>query len=85
MVIPTYNREKTIIRSIESVLNQTYKAIEVCVIDDASTDKTEKIVQEKYGDNDKVIYYRLAKNSGACVAETQVYQLRTEKYSLFGE
>ena len=44
VIIPTYNREKSIVKSIESVLNQTYKNIEVIVIDDASIDKTEKVI-----------------------------------------
>lgn len=40
VVIPTYNRETTIIQSIESVLRQTYKNIEILVCDDFSTDHT---------------------------------------------
>ena len=40
VIIPTYNRESLIGRAIVSVLNQTYKDIEVLVIDDASTDCT---------------------------------------------
>lgn len=44
-VIPTYNREKTIKRSIDSVLKQTYKDIEVIVVDDCSTDNTEDVVK----------------------------------------
>ncbi len=40
VVIPTYNRETTIIKAIESVLNQSYKKIEILVCDDFSTDHT---------------------------------------------
>jgi glycosyltransferase domain-containing protein len=45
VVIPTYNREKTLARSIISALNQSYKNIEVLVVDDGSTDGTKKVVQ----------------------------------------
>ena len=42
IIIPTYNRENFIIKSLSSVLNQTYKNIEVLIIDDGSSDNTEK-------------------------------------------
>lgn len=44
VVIPTYNREKTILRALNSVLGQTYSNIEVIVVDDGSTDATVQIV-----------------------------------------
>ena len=54
VVIPTYNRAKTIKETIFSVLNQTYACIEIIVIDDASVDDTEDIVT---GIADDRIYY----------------------------
>lgn len=45
VVIPVYNRENTILRAINSVLQQTYKNIEVVVVDDGSTDATASIVK----------------------------------------
>ena len=45
VVIPTYNREKSILASINSVLNQSYKNIEVIVVDDGSKDKTKKLIK----------------------------------------
>ena len=45
IVIPTYNRPKLISRAIESVLNQSYKNIEIIIIDGSQSDETERIIQ----------------------------------------
>jgi len=46
VVIPVYNSEKFLAESIESVLNQTYKNLEIIAIDDGSTDKSLEILQQ---------------------------------------
>lgn len=63
-VIPVFNGEKTIISSIESVLNQSYKEIEVIVIDDYSNDATVSLIYKKYKNNERVKIITLDKNSG---------------------
>ena len=45
IIIPTYNREKTILRAINSVLEQTYNDIEVIIVDDGSKDNTREIIE----------------------------------------
>lgn len=45
IVIPTYNRADTVISSVESVLDQTFRDFEVIVIDDGSTDETRKVIE----------------------------------------
>lgn len=55
IMILTYNGEKYLKEAIDSCLNQTYENIEVCIIDDGSTDKTVEILKS-YGDKIKVSY-----------------------------
>ncbi len=69
VIIPAYNREKTIEKSVKSVLEQTYQNIELIVIDDCSTDNTYNVVKNIKDDRLKLI--RLEKNSGAQVARNQ--------------
>lgn len=54
VIIPAYNCEDFIRHAIESVLNQTYRNIELIVVDDGSTDRTPQVVS-RYGDNVKYI------------------------------
>lgn len=73
VIIPTYNRERTILRSIDSVLRQTYDDIEVIVVDDCSTDRTGEVISG-IGDS-RVRYYRLEVNQGACTARNKGIEL----------
>lgn len=66
VIIPCFNREGTIVQSVNSVLEQTYNDIEVIVIDDASTDNSLKKLQEIHDNRLRII--PLEKNGGACIA-----------------
>ncbi len=64
VVIPTYNYGQFIKKAVESVLEQTLPISEIIVVDDGSTDDTEKIIKE-FGD--KIIYIK-QQNLGVCAA-----------------
>jgi glycosyltransferase involved in cell wall biosynthesis len=68
IIITTYNMEKTILRSIKSCLNQTYKNIEVIVVNDCSTDNTELIL-ENLVKLKKIKYFKLNKNFGCAFSK----------------
>lgn len=79
IIIPTYNRAGLISQAIDSVLVQTYKNWELIVVDDASTDTTEKIVK-KYIDQDsatgknRIRYIKNETNLG--ISKTRNHGLR---------
>lgn len=64
IVIPVYNGENYLAEAIDSALAQTYKNIEIIVVNDGSTDGTEKIIQS-YGE--KVRYFK-KENGGTSTA-----------------
>jgi glycosyltransferase involved in cell wall biosynthesis len=64
VIIPTYNRARTIERAVNSVLAQTWKEMEIIVVDDGSTDQTGELLKV-YGDKIRVINQQ---NGGASAA-----------------
>lgn len=66
IVLPTYNRAHILGRAIESVLCQTYPYFELIIVDDGSTDNTERVVLN-YQDS-RIRYYKLKENGGQAAA-----------------
>lgn len=64
VVMPAYNAEKYIEKSIQSVLNQTYKNIELIIVNDCSKDKTEDIIEKYCKQDARVRKYTNQINSG---------------------
>lgn len=62
VIMPTFNRCYVLWRAINSVLNQTYPHFELIIIDDASTDDTEK--QVKLFTDPRIKYFKLKTNKG---------------------
>lgn len=80
VIIPVYNREKTIRKSIESVLNQTYKDLEIIIVDDGSNDNSKQIIENIQDDRIKYVYQE---NAGACVARNHGIDISNGKYIAF--
>ncbi|WP_439699170.1 glycosyltransferase family 2 protein [Mucilaginibacter sp. AW1-7] len=64
ILIPVYNRETLVGKAIDCSLSQTYKNIEVIVIDNCSTDNTWKVLGEYAGKDPRVRIFRNAENLG---------------------
>ena len=78
VVVPCYNHEKYVKETIESIVNQTYKNIELIVIDDGSKDNSVKVIQEladKYG---FIFIHR--ENKGLCATLNEGIMLSKGKY-----
>src|SRR5205814_4707411 len=56
VILPTFNRAHCIGQAIDSALQQTYRDLEVIVVDDGSTDETHQLIKRKYGDLESVKY-----------------------------
>lgn len=62
VIMPSYNKEKYIARSITSILNQTYRDFELLIIDDASTDGSVEIIRSF--DDERIRFYQNEENVG---------------------
>lgn len=66
VIIPTYNRASVVTRAIKSVMAQDYEPVEIIVVDDASGDDTQRVV-ESLGDA-RIRYLVRSENKGAAAA-----------------
>ena len=79
IIVPIYNKEVYIERALKSIINQTYKNIEIILIDDGSTDNSKKICQ-KYIEKYSNIKYIYKENGGVASARNRGLQEATGKY-----
>ena len=64
VILPTFNSARFLSRSIKSVLNQSYKNLELIIIDDCSTDSSLKIIKNHSKIDKRIRYFATKKNSG---------------------
>ena len=79
IIIPTYNCEKTIDRTIQSILNQTYTCFEIIIINDCSTDDTSNILY-KYRKINNISIIHNHKNYGKFISVNIGIQRSIGKY-----
>jgi len=81
VIIPIYNREKYILKAVESIFNQTFNNWELILINDASSDATAAIINEI--NNPKVVVIHNAHNLERCVSRNIGIKAAKGKYICF--
>ena len=79
VIMPSYNVEKYISEALDSALAQTYKELEIIVVDDGSTDGTARIAKE-YVEKDPRIKYVRRENGGCAAARNTGIRNSSGKY-----
>jgi teichuronic acid biosynthesis glycosyltransferase TuaG len=83
IITPSYNSAKYIAETIQSVQNQTYTNWEMIIVDDCSTDDTEKIIKEIQQIDFRIFFYKLDRNSGSGVARNFAVEKANGNYIAF--
>ena len=83
IVLPTYNSERYLERTFDCLLGQTYRAIEVVVVDDASTDQTVSLIKCYQKQDSRIKLVALNKNQGPGHARNAGVVNATGKYVSF--
>lgn len=82
VIIPVYNGENYIARCIDSIINQTYRDIEIIIVDDGSKDETNQICK-RYADRDNRITVYRKENEGVSAARNYGLQKAVGRYIQF--
>lgn len=83
VIVPTYNSKNFVSNAIDSILRQTYKGVEIIVIDDFSSDGTYEYLKEKYSGVESIVLLRNDSNVGAAGARNVGISKATGRYIAF--
>lgn len=84
MIVPAYNPEQTIRQCLDSIVNQSYKNLEVIIIDDESTDNTLSICQQ-YAQSDSRVIALSQQNAGPSIARSRGPDIAKGEYVYFAD
>lgn len=80
VIVPVYNTGKYIEKCLDSLVNQTLKDIEIIIVNDGSTDNSEKIIKNYLKNYPDMIIYLKKKNGGQGSARNLAFKYVTGKY-----
>ena len=83
VIIPVYNAGRYIAYTVESAVTQTYKDLEIILVDDCSKDNSAEIIVELQKKYSNVVYHKQEKNQGAAVARNTALNLAKGRYVAF--
>lgn len=82
VIIPVYNVEEFIFKTVKSVMDQDYKNIEIILVDDGSPDNSAKIIDELAKKDDRIIYVH-KDNGGVSSARNVGLRMASGEYVTF--
>jgi glycosyltransferase involved in cell wall biosynthesis len=82
VIVPVYNADKYLRQCLDSIINQTFKNVEIICVNDGSTDSSLDILNE-YAKKDERIIIVNQKNSGAGIARNNGLEIARGKYISF--
>ena len=82
IIIPNYNEERFIAKTIESACEQTYENLEIIVVDDGSSDNSPKIIEEYLNRDSRIIFLR-QENMNASIARNRAIEHAKGDYFYF--
>ncbi|GMN90260.1 glycosyltransferase family 2 protein [Francisella sciaenopsi] len=82
VIIPVYNVQDYLVRCLESVINQTYKSLEIILVNDGSTDNSLEICQQYINKDSRIILIN-KKNGGLSSARNAGLDIYKGKYITF--
>lgn len=83
VITPVFNAEKYLLKYFESIFNQTYKDIEIVLVNDCSKDNSEEIIKNQIKKHKNIVYFSQDKNKGAGAARNKALDLATGQYVAF--
>ena len=82
VIVPVYNTEKYLRKTLDSLVNQTFKDLEIIIVNDGSTDGSKKIIDEYEKKYKNIKAYHL-KNGGVSIARNTGIKKASGKYITF--
>ena len=83
VIIPVYNVEKYLRQCLDSVVNQTFKDIEIIVINDCSPDNSLQIIKDYQQKDDRIVLIDLKQNVGIGLVRNEGLKIAKGKYVTF--
>lgn len=82
-IMPTHNRSDLLARALDSLFSQSLREIEIIVVDDASTDNTPDVIEQRMQMDQRLFAVRNDKNLGPAQSRNKGYRLAKGEYVIF--